>query len=647
MGKQGPQHARNRDPAKAMVSPPTPRPRLLKSLTARLLLGLLAIHAILLPLLFVGLLYIVKQGYQTQFVEQVRSSAYLLASHLSYMDSDKAIAEQLEEALLSGRIVHAQAVLTTGRIIAPNISQTQTHIFHENFAFGEGADTVYFIAAPLLTLNGDIQGVLQLGYDETPTRDQIAFANRRGMILASIYLLLSFALVAFLSPKLTRMQKKLVYQARHDSLTGLPNRNHMQDIIEQEIKIARHHAKPLALILLDLDHFKEINDTLGHDVGDSVLIETASRLHACAPASGIVARLGGDEFSLLVRGDDAIHTLKIADTLSRILQKPFIEGEQSLQIRPSVGIALFPDHGTDFTTLLRRADIAMYEAKRKRSDYIIYDSSIDKHSLRKLTMSTELREALERNELVIYFQPKLDLADNKISSAEVLVRWRHPRMGLISPDEFIPLAEQVGLIDSLTMYVLRLALQQSQAWKIAGTPIKLAVNLSAWNLQNDALPGQINSLLTEFDLPASLLELEITESAIFSDLAHAGEILEQIHATGIELAIDDFGTGYSSLSHLKKLPVSYIKIDKSFVMDMDNNENDSAIVHASINLAKNLGLRVIAEGIEHEQTLTKLKTIGCDLAQGFFISHPLPADDFEKRFLLNKPPRSKLAEQFV
>ncbi|HHJ81082.1 MAG TPA: EAL domain-containing protein [Candidatus Tenderia electrophaga] len=617
-----------------MVSPATTRSWLPKSLTARLLLGLLTIHAALLPLLFVGLLYIVKQGYQTQFVEQVRSSAYLLANNLSHVSSNSAVAEQLEEALLSGRILHAQVVLTNGKIIAPDISQKQTHIFHEDFAFGEGGDSVYFIAAPLINANNDIQGILQLGYDEMPTRDQIAFANQRGLVLASIYILLSFALVAFLSPKLARMQKKLVYQAQHDSLTGLPNRNHMQSIIERETKLARRHAKSFALILLDLDNFKEVNDTLGHDTGDSILIETASRLQECAPGSGIVARLGGDEFSLLVRGDAAVHTLKIADNLSRALQKPFTEGEQSLHIRPSVGIALFPDHGTDFTTLLRRADIAMYEAKRKRSDYVIYDSNIDKHSLRKLTMSTELREALEHNELVIHFQPKLNLISNTITSAEVLVRWQHPRMGLIPPDEFVPLAEQVGLIDSLTMYVLRLALQQSQIWNAAGTPIKLAVNLSAWNLQNDDLPDQINTLLTEFDLSASSLELEITESAIFSDLAHASEILEHIHAAGIQLAIDDFGTGYSSLSHLKKLPASYIKIDKSFVMDMDNDENDSAIVHASIDLAKNLGLSVIAEGVEHEQTLIRLKTIGCDVAQGFFISRPLPADDFEKRFLL-------------
>lgn len=633
MGEHCPQHFGGQGFTKTMVGPTTTRSWLPKSLTARLLLGLLAIHAALLPLLFVGLLYIVKQGYQTQFVEQVRTSAYLLANHLSNVSSKSAITEQLEETLLSGRIVFAQVVLTSGKIIAPSGSQTQAHIFHEDFAFGEGSDAIYFIAAPLINPGNDIQGILQLGYDETPTHDQIAFANQRGLILASVYILLSFALVAFLSPKLTRMQKKLVYQAQHDSLTGLPNRNHMQDIIERETKLARRYAKSFALILLDLDNFKEINDTLGHDAGDSILIETASRLQECAPKSGIVARLGGDEFSLLVRGEAAIHTLKIADSLSRTLQKPFIEGEQSLHVRASVGIALFPDHGTNFAALLRRADIAMYEAKRKRSDYIIYDSNIDKHSLRKLTMSTELREALQGNELVIHFQPKLDIVHNTISSAEVLVRWQHPRMGLVPPDEFIPLAEQVGLIDSLTMYVLRSALQQSQAWHTAGSPITLAVNLSAWNLQNDALPDQINSLLDEFNLPASCLELEITESAIFSDLTHASEILERIHAAGIQLAIDDFGTGYSSLSHLKKLPVSYIKIDKSFVMDMDNDENDSAIVHASIDLAKNLGLRVIAEGVEHEQTLDELKRIKCDIVQGYFISRSLPADDFEKRFL--------------
>ncbi len=615
-----------------MVAPVTSRSWFPKNLTARLLLGLLAVHALLLSLLFVGLLYIVKQGYQTQFVEQVRSSAYLLANHLSGMTDENAITEELRETLLNGRIVFARVVLNSGRVIVPSEPITRPRIFHEDFSFGDGADEVYFIGAPLINTD-DVWGVLQLGYDEIPTREQTAFAYRRGMILAFIYMLLSFALVAFLSPKLTRMQKKLVYQAQHDSLTGLPNREHMQGIIEGEISRNQHHLKPFSLILLDLDQFKEINDTLGHDAGDAILIETASRLKRCTPLSGVVARLGGDEFALLVCGDDAQHTLKIADTLSRVLQQPFMEGEQALHIRASVGIAMCPDHGTSFTALLRRADIAMYEAKRRLSDYIIYDSEIDKHSLRKLTMSTELREALERNELVIYFQPKLDIVSNVISSAEVLVRWQHPRMGLVPPDEFIPLAEQTGLIDSLTLIVLRSALRQCQAWRAAGTPVKLAVNLSAWNLQNDALPERISALLNEFELPPSSLELEITESAIFSDLAHASEILDRIYATGVQLAIDDFGTGYSSLSHLKKLPVSYIKIDKSFVMDMDNNENDAAIVRASIDLAKNLGLKVIAEGIEHKQTLEELTKLKCDMAQGHFISRPLSADHFEKRFL--------------
>ena len=621
-----------------MVSSPTTRPWLPKSLTARLVFGLFAIHAALLPLLFIGFTSIVKQGYQTQFVEQVRSSAYLLANNLSNVTSESIIAEQLEEALLSGRIVFARVISITGKTIAPGGPYVRSYTFNEDFAFGEGSDTIYFIEAPLIDFNHEIKGALRLGYDETPTAGQIAFAYQRGLILASIYILLSFALVAFLSPKLAKMQKKLVHQAQHDSLTGLPNRDYMQHIIEQKIKAKRRrHTKPFVLVLLDLDNFKEINDTLGHDTGDSILIETASRLQTCVKTSGMVARLGGDEFSILAYDKDGRHTLQLAESLSQALQKPFIEGEESLHIRASIGIALFPDHGTDFTTLLRRADIAMYEAKRKHSDYVIYDPEIDKHSLRKLTMSTELREALERNELVIYFQPKLNLTDNTISSAEVLVRWQHPQQGLVPPDEFIPLAEQIGLIDALTMYVLRSALQQCQTWRLAGRrPINLAVNLSAWNLLDDTLSDQIISLLEEFNLPPSCLELEITESAIFSDLAHASDVLGRIHATGIRLAIDDFGTGYSSLSRLQMLPISHIKIDKSFVTDMDHNEHDIAIVHASIELAKNLGLGVIAEGVEHERTLVELKQMGCNMVQGYFISAPLSANDFENRFLQDK-----------
>jgi len=622
-----------------MVNSPTAYSWLPKSLTIRLVLALLAVHAALLPLLFIGFTSIVKQGYQTQFVELVRSSAYLLASNLSNVTSERHVAEQLEEALLSGRIVFAQVITKTGKIITPGGPYVRSYTFNEDFAFGEGSDTVYFIEAPLIDPDHEIRGSLRLGYDETPTAGQIEFAYQRGLILASIYILLSFALVAFLSPKLAKMQKQLVHQAQHDSLTGLPNRNYMQNVTERETKAnkrKRHHAKSFALVLLDLDNFKEINDTLGHDTGDSILTETAARLRRCVKASDIVARLGGDEFSILAYDIDGRDTLQLAESLSQTLQKPYIVNQNNLHIRASIGIALFPDHGADFTTLLRRSDIAMYEAKRKRSDYVIYDPEIDRHSLRKLTMSTELREALERDELVIYFQPKLNLTDNSISSAEVLVRWQHPQHGLVPPDEFIPLAEQVGLIDSLTMCVLRKALQQCQIWCTTGRCFNLAVNLSAWNLLSDTLADQIILLLNEYNLQPSCLELEITESAIFSDLAHASDILERIHATGVRLAIDDFGTGYSSLSHLKKLPVSYIKIDKSFVLGMDGNEHDSAIVRATIELARNLGLTVIAEGVEHEQTLAGLKEMGCDLAQGYFIGRPLPAEDFENRFLLDR-----------
>ena len=378
-------------------------------------------------------------------------------------------------------------------------------------------------------------------------------------------------------------------------------------------------------MIMDLDHFKEVNDTLGHHHGDVLLQEVAERLKTTLRTADTVARLGGDEFGILLPevmgADDA---LAVAEVLQSALREPFVVDGLTLEMGGSIGIACHPDHGDHVEVLIQRADIAMYSAKEGGRGFSLYEPQQDHYSPRRLSLAGELRSALESGELELHYQPKADVISGRIVGVEALVRWNHPRHGLLGPEEFVPIAEQTGLIVPLTRWVLAAAMRQCRAWQEQGYELSVAVNLSARSFLDTALAVDIPQLLKVHNIEPTLLELEVTESTIMLDPARATATLERLSELGLRLSIDDFGTGYSSLANLKRLPVDMIKIDKSFVLEMATEHSDAAIVRSTIELAHNLGLQVIAEGVEDRQIWEELARLGCDFAQGYYLSRPLP-----------------------
>ena len=443
-----------------------------------------------------------------------------------------------------------------------------------------------------------------------------------------------------LTGELKDLYEKLGTMAFSDPLTKLPNRTLFNDRVGQAINISERQQSSFALFMMDLDRFKQVNDTLGHTVGDKLLQQVAERLQGALRKSDTItrmsdetlARLGGDEFAavlpLIESGNYAgLAAKRIQDSMLQ----PFMIENHSLNVGISIGIALYPSNGTDADTLVRHADVAMYQAKKDQRGFVFYDSEQDRHSVFHLTMESELRSAMEQNKLQLYFQPKIDIPSGKICSAEALLRWIHPERGFVPPDEFIPIAEQSGLIEPLTQWVLNKALEQCTKWHTAGFPISVAVNLSARSLHNSNITEDVELALANWKVPSSGLCLELTESAIMADPEQAMDILTKLNDMGVLLSVDDFGTGYSSLAYLKKLPVNEIKIDKSFVMDMTRDSNDSAIVHSIVDLAHNMSLKVVAEGVETQEILQHLTLMGCDIAQGYYFDRPLPPEDFIRK----------------
>ncbi len=422
------------------------------------------------------------------------------------------------------------------------------------------------------------------------------------------------------------------HQALHDALTGLPNRVLFRDRVQQAVRAAERRSGGCAVMIMDLNHFKEVNDTLGHHHGDVLLREVAVRLTRTLRSADTVARLGGDEFGVLLPdAESAADALALAQVVQTALREPFVVDGLTLEIGASIGIASHPEHGGHVEVLIQRADIAMYSAKGGGRGCALYESDQDNYSPRRLALAGELRSALESGQLVLHYQPKADVVTGRIVGVEALVRWNHPRHGLLGPEEFVPIAEQTGLIVPLTHWVLDAAIGQCRVWKDQGFELSVAVNLSARSFLDAQLAVNIPRLLAEHGVGPTLLELEVTESTIMLDPARATTTLERLSEIGLTLSIDDFGTGYSSLANLKRLPVDMIKIDKSFVLEMTTEHSDAAIVRSTIELAHNLGLRVIAEGVEDRQSREELGRLGCDFAQGFYLSRPMAADKLTRK----------------
>jgi diguanylate cyclase (GGDEF)-like protein len=416
------------------------------------------------------------------------------------------------------------------------------------------------------------------------------------------------------------------HRAMHDSLTQLPNRSHFRKLAQQAVSTATREGRAAAMLVMDLDRFKEINDTLGHHSGDLLLQQVGPRLRTVLRPDDVVARFGGDEFAVLIREVDGHEQLvSLGRRIVEALERPFaVEGIQ-LNVSASVGIVCAPADGTDVDTLLQRGDVAMYNAKRERAGWAFYDSARDDHSIERLALAGELRLALDRDELVLHYQPQIDMRTGRVFGVEALARWQHPERGLLLPASFIPLAEHTGLMREVTTAVMSLAVAQSAAWQAAGLDLQVSFNASSRDVLDQRLVTDLQELLDTHDVRADSLCLEITETMLMADPHRAQQTLQQLSSAGVRIAVDDFGTGYSSLAYLKRLPIDEIKIDRSFVMNMADDRSDAVIVASTIELAHSLGLSALAEGVEGQAAYDELVRLGCEKAQGYFFSRPIPA----------------------
>ena len=473
-------------------------------------------------------------------------------------------------------------------------------------------------------------GVVELYLPYAPIEAAVAEDTRTLVLLllgglAGLYAAL-FRLALGASRKLRRQAEENEHQALHDALTGLPNRVLFRDRLEHALAVARRDGHGVAVLLADLDRFKEVNDTLGHESGDQLLHELSIRLRGVVRRSDTIARLGGDEFGLLLPiVDDETAAAEAAERIIAALEEPVYLDGVPIAVEASIGMAIAPEHGDDVDTLVQRADVAMYMAKEAHAPYALYDAERDENSPSRLRLVAELRRGIEEGELTLHYQPKERLRTGEVVGVEALVRWNHPDRGLLPPSEFIPLAQHTNLIRPLTLFVLDAALAQCSRWREDGIDLRVAVNLSSRSLVDADIADDVQRLVRKWSLDPDALELEITETMIMADPARAAATLARLNRFGVRIAIDDFGTGYSSLAYLSGLPVDEIKIDRSFVAAMDENANDAAIVRSTIDLGRNLGLAVVAEGVETAETWETLRDLGCDAAQGYFLSRPVPA----------------------
>jgi diguanylate cyclase (GGDEF)-like protein len=474
--------------------------------------------------------------------------------------------------------------------------------------------------------NGTRDGIVEVLLPEDRVADAVERSTRR-LDVAGLLLFASAVAVLLL---LRRRLLSREFEAYHDPLTGLLNRGALREELRDAIRDATAtDAKVAALLMLDLDGFKAVNDTLGHPAGDVLLVQVGRELSASVRPGDAVVRLGGDEFAILLRNlPNTAKARAVADQLlNRLREGSYKVHDIDLSVDASIGIALIPEHGQDSDLLLQHADVAMYQAKRANAGIEVYDAASDSHDITQLGLLVELRRAIASDDLVLHYQPKARLGTGELTGVEALVRWQHPVRGLLAPAAFVPLAENTGLMSSLTEWVLRHAIAQAARWRADGLLLPVAVNISPRSLHDGDLPGTVLRLLAEASLTSDLLELEITETAIMADPEKAVSVLKHLHAMGVRVAIDDFGAGYTSLSYLKSLPVQTLKIDQTFIAEMLTSDKDTAITESVIALGHRLGMTVVAEGVETVDAWQRLGALSCDEGQGFHLAYPLPADE--------------------
>jgi diguanylate cyclase (GGDEF)-like protein len=482
-----------------------------------------------------------------------------------------------------------------------------------------GTDHADAMAAPIRD-GGRVVGVLAV----TDREDDVStFDAEDAKLLQALAGHASVALAnAELVERVRRAAEETEHLSLHDPVTGLPNRLHFQKRLARRLEV----TGSAAVLLMDIDRFKEVNDTLGHDVGDKLLRHVAGRLRTLQGDETVVARLGGDEFAVLLAGDE-VHVEGMVQRIARDFARPVPLDDIEVDVTASIGIAVAPRDGTSAALLLRRAEVAMYDAKRRFAGVERYSPDRDPYSARRLSLISDLARALDEGLLQVHYQPQVEPGTGRVAGVEALLRWEHPVWGSIPPDEFIPLAEHTGLIRQLTRFVLETAVEQCATWRAAGTPVVMAVNISMRNLLEPELSDVVARMLVHANLPAGLLKLEVTESAIVADTERALRALDGLVALGLSISVDDFGTGYSSLTRLRRLPVHEVKIDRTFVHDLADSSADRAIVGAVIGLGHDLGLRVVAEGVETPETLTLLEGLRCDLVQGYLLARPMSGPD--------------------
>jgi len=542
------------------------------------------------------------------------------------------------------RIVYSDDARLIGQVYPPSddlLEALQGQVAAEVSGLDEAEDSTERGRRPLLEVYVPLRfassvspdGAFELYISYAPVAQAInRDTTRLSLILVAGLALLwagLFRIVVSASRRLQRQAEENRHQALHDTLTGLPNRTLFHDRVHQALLTARRDGLRLAVMIMDVDRFKEINETLGHQNGDRLLRLIALRLKGSLRESDTIARLGGDEFGLLLQKvEQSGAAAQVARKVIKALKdQPLVVGGLTLDVGASIGISQFPEHGEDVDALLQKADVAMYAAKESLVGYETYREDHNRYSPSRLALAGELRRAIEDRTLILHYQPKAELGSGRIRGVEALVRWPHPTRGLLTAEEFVPLAESTGLIKGLTLLVLETGLRQLRAWRRSGMGITVAVNISAANLHDPRFPREVKQLLRKWKVDPSWLELEITESSIMKDSVRGLEVLAELSSMGVRLSIDDFGTGYSSLAYLKQLPVQEIKIDKSFVLGLVADPSAAMIVRSVIDLGRNLGLSVVAEGVETEAIWRQLEELGPDLAQGFYLGKPVSSEE--------------------
>ncbi|MDH5471346.1 MAG: bifunctional diguanylate cyclase/phosphodiesterase [Gammaproteobacteria bacterium] len=624
------------------------------------------------------MMYAYKNNTYEQFETQTRDIAGLLTDVLStkyLLDDFKSISETLDSAILSGIISYIDIIGREDFIITPTITTSLTeNDFNENSQVSNFRESIFFIKIPFYFKQPDnIAYHLRIGFDKSHLNDQFILARNSIILILSAYFLIIITIIAintrYISTPLRHLRKysneiasgntdielqthsqltdvrdltfdlekmrlalvnlalRMQHKATHDDLTGLPNRFLFTDRLQSTVTLSARNQQSFAILLIDLDRFKEINDTLGHNIGDEVLKVLSERMCHGIRESDTLARIGGDEFAVILIDVGLIVAEKIARKIIQLIEPSFYINGHSLKLGASIGISIFPEDGSNPGTLMQKADISMYHAKNNNLNITSYHPDLDSDHYENLVLSHNLKSSIDNGEFEARFQPKVNIKNKRLSGCELLLRWEHPDMGTILPDKFIPLAEKENMIGELTRWTIKHHATQFKKLISIYPDFKISINISPNDLLDFSLLNFINEIITSDNLPASNLYIEVTENAIMKNPVRSAEILNRFCDLGIKISVDDFGTGYSSLAYLQKFPISELKIDKSFISNLTKDSNNYPIVSATITMAHDLGISVVAEGVEQESTLKLLRNLDCDYAQGYYYGQPRHFDE--------------------